>query len=147
MPEFARLAWTACAHPGVEVAAMSPEQIREIAKEAYVYGFPLVDNYRIQHSYFVDAEGAEYKGPWNQVHGTARVYTPADKAVQTPNSDTPYSQLGAELRAEPLVLTVPRVDAGRYYSLQFIDAYTFNVDYVGTRTTGNGGGEYLLAVP
>jgi hypothetical protein len=132
---------------GGEAAAVSPEQIREIAKEAYVYGFPLVDNYRIQHSYFVDRDGPEYKGPWNQVHSTARVYTPADKAVQTPNSDTPYSQLGADLRAEPLVLTVPRIDAGRYYSLQFIDAYTFNVDYVGTRTTGNDGGRVLLAGP
>jgi hypothetical protein len=128
-------------------AAVPPEQIREIAKDAYVYGFPLVDSYRIQYSYFADTDGPEYKGPWNQVHSTARVYTPADKAVQTPNSDTPYSQLGADLRAEPLVLTVPSVDAGRYYSLQFIDAYTFNVDYVGTRTTGNGGGEYLLAGP
>ncbi len=126
---------------------MPPEQIREMAKDAYVYGFPLVDNYRIQHSYFVDADGPEYKGPWNQVHSAARVYTPADKAVQTPNSDTPYSQLGADLRAEPLVLTVPPIEAGRYYSLQFIDAYTFNVDYVGSRTTGNGGGRYLLAGP
>ncbi|MGA5463858.1 DUF1254 domain-containing protein [Mycobacterium sp. NPDC050041] len=128
-------------------AAVSPEQTRRIAAEAYVYGFPLVDNYRIQHSYFVDVDGPEYKGPWNQVHSTARVYTPADKAVQTPNSDTPYSQLGADLRAEPLVLTVPPIDAGRYYSLQFIDAYTFNVDYVGTRTTGNDGGRYLLTGP
>ncbi len=126
---------------------MSTEQTRQIAKEAYVYGFPLVDNYRIQHSYFVDADGPEYKGPWNQVHSTARLYTPADKAVQTPNSDTPYSQLGADLRAEPLVLTVPPIDGGRYYSLQFIDAYTFNVDYVGSRTTGNDGGRYLLAGP
>ncbi len=126
---------------------MSPERVREIAKEAYVYGFPLVDDYRIQHSYFVDADGPEYKGPWNQVHSTARVYTPADKAVQTPNSDTPYSQLGADLRAEPLVLTVPPIEEGRYYSLQFIDAYTFNVDYVGSRTTGNDGGRYLLAGP
>ncbi|BBZ25847.1 hypothetical protein MMAD_01420 [Mycolicibacterium madagascariense] len=123
------------------------EQAREIAKEAYVYGFPLVDDYRIQYSYFIDTADPEYKGPFNQVHNTARVYTPADTAVQTPNSDTPYSQLGADLRAEPLVLTVPPVDAGRYYSLQFIDAYTYNVDYVGTRTTGNTGGTYLLAGP
>jgi hypothetical protein len=126
---------------------VSAEQTREIAKDAYVYGFPLVDHYRIQHSYFVDVDGPEYKGSWNQVHSTARLYTPADKAVQTPNSDTPYSQLGADLRAEPLVLTVPPVESGRYYSLQFIDAYTFNVDYVGTRTTGNDGGRYLLVGP
>ena len=77
----------------------------------------------------------------------ARVYTPADTTIQTPNSDTPYSAVGADLRAEPLVLTVPPIEQDRYYSLQFVDLYTYNFDYVGSRTTGNGGGKYLLAGP
>jgi hypothetical protein len=127
--------------------SMTPEQARAIAKEAYIYGFPMVDSYRIQYSYFVDKNNPEYKGEWNQVHNTARVSTPADTALQTPNSDTPYSFLGADLRAEPLVLTVPPIEDGRYFSLQFIDGYTYNFAYVGTRTTGNGGGTFLLAGP
>ncbi|KAA0102586.1 DUF1254 domain-containing protein [Mycolicibacterium sp. P1-5] len=125
----------------------SLEQVRAIAKDAYIYGFPMVDNYRVQYSYFVDTDNPEYKGTWNQVHNTARVYTPADAAIQTPNSDTPYSMLGADLRTEPLVLNVPPIDPGRYYSLQFVDGYTHNFAYVGSRTTGNGGGTYLLAGP
>jgi hypothetical protein len=128
-------------------AAVTPAQAREIAKEAYIYGFPMVDSYRIQYSYFVNQQDPEYKGAWNEVHSTARVFTPADTAVQTPNSDTPYSMLGADLRAEPQVLTIPPIEAGRYYSVQFIDAYTYNFAYVGSRTTGNGGGKYLLAGP
>ena len=128
-------------------AGVTPEQARAIAKEAYVYGFPMVDSYRVQYSYFVDKNNPEYKGDWNQIHNTARVATPADTALQTPNSDTPYSFLGADLRAEPLVLTVPPIDSDRFYSLQFIDGYTYNFDYVGTRTTGNAGGNYLLAGP
>jgi hypothetical protein len=126
---------------------LSAEQIRAIAKEAYIYGFPMVDSYRIQHSYFINPASPEYKGPWNEVHSVARVFTPADTAVQTPNSDTPYSMLGADLRAEPLVLLVPPIDDDRYYSLQFIDGYTYNFAYVGSRTTGNEGGAYLLAGP
>ena len=47
---------------------------------------------------------------------------PTDTAIQTPNSDTPYSAVGADLRTEPLVLTVPPIEQDRYYSLQFIDA-------------------------
>jgi hypothetical protein len=128
-------------------APVTPEQARAIAKDAYIYGFPMVDSYRIQYSYFIDKNGPEYKGDWNQVHNTARVSTPADTAIQSPNSDTPYSFLGADLRAEPLVLTVPPIEDGRYFSLQFIDAYTYNFAYVGTRTTGNGGGKFLLAGP
>lgn len=122
-------------------------EARTIARDAYIYGFPLVDSYRVQYAYFVDQKDPEYKGAWNQVHHTARVYTPEDKAVQTPNSDTPYSFVGADLRAEPLVFTVPEVEQGRYYALQFIDAYTFNFAYVGSRATGNGAGNYLLAGP
>ncbi len=133
--------------PAGSSAAPTPQQVREIAKEAYMYGFPMVDNYRIQHSYFVDKANAQYKGDWNQTHSIARVFTPEDTTIQTPNSDTPYTMLGADLRAEPLVLTVPPIDAGRYFSLQFVDGYTYDYAYVGSRTTGNGGGRYLLAGP
>ncbi|GAU83298.1 DUF1254 domain-containing protein [Bosea sp. BIWAKO-01] len=133
--------------PTAHAQAPSPAEARAIAKEATIYGFPLVDNYRIQHSYFVDRNSPEFKAPWNTLVNNARVYTPADTAIQTPNSDTPYSYVGADLRAEPLVFTVPAVEKGRYYSLQFIDQYTFNFAYVGSRATGNGAGSYLLAGP
>ena len=127
--------------------SISADQARTIAKEAYIYGFPLVDSYRVQYSYFVDRGNPEFKVPWNTLSNTARVYTPDDKAIQTPNSDTPYSFLGADLRAEPLVLTVPAIEEGRYYSLQFIDMYTFNFAYVGSRATGNDRGSFVLAGP
>jgi hypothetical protein len=82
---------------------VTPEEAREIAKETTIYGFPIVDSYRIQYSYFVDEGGPEFKAPWNTLFNNARVYTPADTAIQTPNSDTPYSYVGADLRTEPLV--------------------------------------------
>ena len=122
-------------------------ELRAVARDAYIYGFPLVDGYRVQYAYFVDKANPEYKAKWNQLFNTARVYSPEDKAVQTPNSDTPYSFIGADLRAEPLVLTIPVIDSGRYYSVQMIDAYTHNFAYLGSRTTGNDGGTYLLAGP
>src|SRR5260370_14679888 len=128
-------------------ADISPTEARAIAKEAYIYGFPIVDNYRIQHAYWVDRANPEYKGPWNQIWNSARLFTPADTAIQTPNSDTLYSFIGADLRSEPLVLTVPPIEKERYFSVQLIDYYTFNFDYIGTRTTGNGGGSFLLAGP
>ena len=121
--------------------------VRAIARDAYIYGFPLVDSYRIQYAYFVNRTNPEYKGPWNQIHSMARVFTPEDKAVQTPNSDTPYSMLGMDLRAEPIVLTVPVVEKRRYFSVQLIDLYTFNFAYIGSRATGNDGGSFLIVGP
>jgi hypothetical protein len=125
----------------------TPAEARAIAKEAYIYGFPMVDHYRIQYSYFQDKDDPNYKAPWNQLINIPRVYTPADTAIQTPNSDTPYSFIGMDLRTEPLVLTVPKIEKNRYFSVQLIDAYTFNFAYVGSRTTGNDGGNFLIAGP
>jgi hypothetical protein len=137
----------ASASATVQAEDVTPAEARAIAKEAYIYGFPMVDDYRIQYAYFVDTKNPEYKGPWNQIINIPRVYTPADTAVQTPNSDTPYSWLGLDLRAEPIVLTVPPIEKDRYFSVQLIDAYTFNFDYMGSRTTGNDGGSFLIAGP
>jgi hypothetical protein len=127
--------------------SVSSAEARAIAKEAYIYGFPMVDSYRIQHAYFVDSASSEYKAPRNQLHNISRVYTPDDKAVQTPNSDTPYSMVGMDLRAEPIVLTVAPMEKQRYFSIQFVDAYTHNFDYIGSRATGNDGGSFVIAGP
>src|SRR5947199_6751493 len=128
-------------------SGVSPAEARAIAREAYVDGCPIVENNRIQQAYWVDKGTPEYKGPWNQIWNSARLYTPADTAIQTPNSDTLYSFMGADLRSEPLVRTVPAMEKERYFSVQLIDYYTFNFDYIGTRTSGNGGGSFLLAGP
>lgn len=125
----------------------SPNEARAIAKEAYIYGYPMVDSYRIQYAYFVDSTNPEFKALWNQIRNVARVYTPEDKAIQTPNSDTPYSMVGLDLRAEPMVLAMPVVDKSRYFSAQLIDLYTFNFAYIGSRVTGNDGGNFLIAGP
>ncbi len=134
----------ACPAPAAEV---TQAEVRAIAKEAYIYGFPMVDNYRIQYAYFVDSKNREYKAPWNQIRNIPRVFTPDDKAIQTPNSDTPYSFAGLDLRAEPMVLTVPAIEKGRYYSIQLIDAYTHDFDYVGSRATSNEAGSFVVAGP
>jgi hypothetical protein len=118
-----------------------------VAQQAYVYGFPMVDLYRIMFGYFIDAKSPAYKATFNTMFNTANVYTPADTTVQTPNSDTPYSFVDFDLRTQPWVLTLPAIQKDRYYSVQFVDQYTFNFDYLGSRTTGNGGGDFLIAGP
>ena len=97
-----------------EIVPPSAAEIQEIAKQAYIYGFPMVDFYRILFGYFLYPKSPAYKTPLNKVYNTARVYTPADTTVQSPNSDTPYSFAGLDLRAEPLVLTLPPIEKDRY---------------------------------
>lgn len=131
----------------VRAQAPSVAEVRAIAKEAYIYGEPMVDNYRIVYAYFMNPEDPQYKTPFNTIKNIPRVYTPKDTAIQTPNSDTPYSMVGMDLRTEPMVLTVPVIEKDRYFSIQLIDAYTANFDYIGSRTTGNDGGTFMVAGP
>lgn len=60
-------------------------------KEAYTYANPVVDSYRILHSYFVDTSSPGFKADWNKIKNISRVYKHKDRAVQTPNFDMPYS--------------------------------------------------------
>jgi hypothetical protein len=122
---------------------MTPDEARAIARDAYTYGFPLVNSYRILWSYYVDAGGPHYKGPWNQIEHSAQI----DRRVPKANVDMLQSDLGLDLRAEPFVLSVPDVDDGRYYSIQIDDLYTHLAGHIGTRTTGNRAGDYLVAGP
>ncbi|PTL75068.1 DUF1254 domain-containing protein [Vitiosangium sp. GDMCC 1.1324] len=127
---------------------VSPAEARAIVKDAYLYGWPLSENYNTIYAYSIDPESGNYKAPFNQIFNDSKVFTPADTAIVTPNSDTPYSFISADLRAEPLVISVPAmVPERRYFSFQLIDLYTFNFSYIGTRATGNGGGHFLLAGP
>jgi len=126
---------------------LAQEDLRQQAREAYVYTYPMVKNYLTMYQYALEPGGSQYKGPLNTITSIARVYTPEDTAIITPNSDTPYSFIVFDLRAEPVVVTMPAIEKERYYSLQLIDLYTNNVDYPGTRVDGNDGGDFLITGP
>jgi hypothetical protein len=144
---FALAANMLASTPALAQDKLAKDEAKSIAEEAFVYGLPMVMNYGVVNEYFIDKSSKEYKGPFNQIHNMARVYTPKDTAVVTPNSDTPYSFFCADLRAEPVVVSVPQIEKSRYYSVQLVDMYTFNYGYIGSRATGNGAGTFLIAGP
>src|SRR3982075_3268488 len=122
-------------------------EAKAIAEEGFIYGLPIVMNYAVMYEYSVDKNSGQYKAPFNQINNEARVFTYKDTAVITPNSDTPYSILWTDLRAEPIVLSVPAVEKTRYYSVMMCDGNTFNYGYVGSRATGSEAGDYMVVGP
>jgi hypothetical protein len=120
---------------------------KEVAEEGFIYGLPIVMNYGVMHQFAIDRDSGQFKAPFNQIANAHTVFTYKDTAVVTPNSDTPYSILFMDLRAEPLVLSVPAVDPKRYYSVQFCDGNTYNYGYIGSRTIGSDAGDYLVVGP
>jgi hypothetical protein len=127
--------------------SITPADARAIAKEAFIYGFPMAANYLTMYKQAIDKSSPDYRGAFNAVTSSKSVATPEDKFVVTPNSDTPYSYLWMDLRAEPIVVTVPKIEPNRYYTGQMVDLYTYNFAYLGTRAYGNDGGTFLVAGP
>lgn len=126
---------------------LSVADARSIAKDAYIYGVPMVAQYKTMYAFSINKSNPQYKGPFNSILNFARVFTPEDTAFVTPNSDTPYSFAGLDVRTEPAVITIPKMEKNRYFVFQLMDLYTFNFAYIGSRTTGNNGGTYLIAGP
>jgi hypothetical protein len=122
-------------------------EAKDIAEEGFIYGLPLVMFYAVMQEFAVDRNSGQFKAPFNEISNQHRVATPADTAVITPNSDTPYSILWLDLRAEPMVISVPMIERDRYYSVQLIDGNTYNFGYIGTRATGTEPGDYLVVGP
>jgi hypothetical protein len=131
----------------VVAATVSPAEAKTIARDAYVYGVPMLGEYKTMYAFSIAKGNPQYKGPFNQELSFARVFTPEDTAFVTPNADTPYTFAGLDLRAEPIVITIPKIEKNRYFVFQLMDLYTFNFAYIGSRTTGNDGGNYMTAGP
>ena len=122
----------ACTFTATAQTNVSPAEARAIAKEAYIYGYPMVDSYRIQHAYFVDHENPEFKAPWNQIPQHPSCLHA--KGRRSSNAELGHALLharpGPARRTHRAHRAADRKD--RYFSVQLIDAYTFNFDYIGT---------------
>ncbi|MFC6063880.1 DUF1254 domain-containing protein [Streptomyces ochraceiscleroticus] len=115
-----------------------------IGVEAYVWGYPLVLMERTRK--LLTHKNHRGSAPLNTLRHRAKLATPRDREIVKPNNDTLYSIAWLDLASGPLVLDVPDV-SGRYYSFQFLDAYTNTWAYVGRRTTGTEAGRHLIVGP
>jgi hypothetical protein len=120
---------------------------KDIAEAGFIYGLPIVMNYAVMYAFSVDRSSGQFKAPFNQIANEHRVFTYEDTTVIAANSDTPYSGAFLDLRAEPIVVSVPHVDLKRYYVVQLTDGNTYNYGYMGSRATGGEAGDYMVVGP
>jgi len=114
-----------------------------LAAEAFVYGFPLVFDLQEVDRFTREGLGSVPATPFNRFGHAPSLAGPEERFVSI-NNDTIYSIAQVDLSGGSLRLEVPDT-AGRYYVLQFIDAWTNNFAYVGHRATGTDAGSLLLA--
>ena len=111
----------------------------ELATEAYVAGYPLVVSTRTMRT-LGGLVGV------NRLFWQTALSGPTTRVVVAPNRDTLYSIAVLDLRAGPLVLTLPEVE-DRYFTYQFLSPWTESFAYVGTRATGGEAGSWVIAPP
>lgn len=119
-------------------------EIIQTAKEAYIFGLPLVlmDITRIK---MTDGNNPDASAI-NAFAHKSKFPDASFRDVVRPNADTYYSTASLSLKAEPVVLSVPNTN-GRYYMMPMLDAYTNVFASPGTRTTGNEAQDFLIAGP
>jgi hypothetical protein len=121
------------------------DDLTALAADAYVYGFALVFNLWSVRRFLREGVGTVPAAPFNSFSHAPALAGPDERFVSV-NNDTLYSIAPVDVSAGPVLLGVPDA-AGRYYVLQFVDAWTNNFAYVGRRATGTSAGSYLLVPP
>ncbi|MEV7869396.1 DUF1254 domain-containing protein [Streptomyces sp. NPDC088124] len=119
--------------------------LRALAAEAYVYGYPMVFNLDEADRFTHAGLGPVPPAPFNTLAHSTRLAGPDDTFAGV-NNDAVHTVAQLDLSGGPLLLTVPDT-AGRYYVLRFVDAWTNNFAYVGRRATGTAAGSFLLTGP
>jgi hypothetical protein len=128
------------ASPTYAQSSIDNKTIQENAKEAYIFTFPLVMNYRTMYAQAI--ENGSF-GQWLHLD----LSSPKDTDIVTPNNDTPYSYAWVDVRSEPWVLTTPKIEDERFYTSQWDDLWGYVLDNAGSVIDGNSGYSYLLASP
>lgn len=127
-------------------AQANHQDLADIARDAYVFFFPMLMGYRYLFGSFLVPELPSHMTAMNTLGGKPQTLDHNFEDVISPNADTPYSMAGLDLRAEPMVLSVPAI-TDRFYHFQLEDLWGHNAHYVGVNTTGTDAGDYILAGP
>lgn len=126
--------------------AVSADEAREIARETFVYAYPLI----LSEITFRVGKNVEApigtSAPLNQFGHMREFPDPSFTIVVRPNADTLYSSLGYDVSKEPLIISVPAA-GDRYYLLPFLDFWSDVFTVPGTRTTGNDARTFAIVGP
>ena len=130
-----------------QVENITTQEAKRIAEEAYIFAFSMLENYKTMYAQAVNENQPTFKAPFNQFNHWRQLLGPDFTEIVAPNNDTLYSMAWLDLDAEPIVLSLPDFPDERYYVIQIVDMYAFNVEYIGARATGYQAGRYLFAGP
>ncbi len=130
----------------VDAYSLNEEALTQLAREAFTFAYPLVEQYRMMVA-LTHPQSPAFGADFNHFSAGRTLLGPETTFIIRPNADTLYGGVTLDVRTEPMVIGVPEMDDSRYYSVQLIDSHTHNFGYIGTRATGNGAGQFMIAGP
>ncbi len=117
----------------------------DLGLEAWKYGLPVVkmdQTFRIQTS--VNVPDGKGRGPVNRFSHVRKLADASARDVVAPNNDTPYSIAWLDLRRQPMVIHIPKVN--RYFVIPLYDPYTEDFRNLGT-VAKTRPGDYVITGP
>ena len=129
-----------------ETYAAKEEAAYAIGMQAYIWGYPLVEMYRVRDASTTGPDPAGVNAPLNEFGHARRLVDDKLKMAHYPNSDTLYSLAWLDLTKEPQVLHIPDIK-GRYYVVPLCSAYNEIFASLGVRTKGYGEKRYAIVGP
>jgi hypothetical protein len=126
---------------------VATDDIAAIAEEAYLYAYPMMVAYGFFHRQAMGPDVPEKQAINRFTHFRTLSSPMLNNTIPWVNTDTLYSAVWLDLRAEPMVLAMPAFEAHRFHDVQANDWYTMAFLVRGTRDVGNAARTYMLAGP
>lgn len=125
---------------------LSAQEARQIAEEAYIYGYPLITMEMTRRVMTNVSEPDGKRAPMGHLLKYRSYPTAEFKDVTAPNADTLYTTAWIDVGDEPWVLSLPDAD-GRYFLFPMLDGWTEVFQVPGKRTSGTGKQTYAITGP
>ena len=125
----------------------SAADAKTIASDAYLLTFPLLQTARELSRQMNTADAPDYVGKFNVFRHQDGMPSPKDASIRRKSYDAPYSRAWLDVRAEPVVVQMPAIPAGRFVVMQFYDLWGHNLAHVDAKTGGSKPVNVLVAGP
>ncbi|SCV01817.1 conserved exported hypothetical protein [Cupriavidus necator] len=127
-------------------ARLTPARIEALTRQAYFWGLQQTGFYELRYVFTQAEKMPAYRGI-NRLAQNRQLFTAKERFATTPNASTLYSGGFFDLSRQPVVVTSPKVEGGRYWSIQALDQYADWFFMVGSQFTGNAPQRYLIVGP
>ncbi|MDR3503902.1 MAG: DUF1254 domain-containing protein [Legionella sp.] len=112
----------------------------KMAEDAFIYAYPMVQDYDF---FYETAIKPDY--PLNQFQNIRKLADDTYTEHPTINNDTIHLMGWLDVAVEPVVVTIPDMDKGRYWILHTMDMGHYTDAMIGSRTRGTKGGRFMFA--